>query len=149
MSIPRYISRAVVITAWLMFVVSFFLPWTNGWTGWQVSTSSIAIMFAQPLIIIAEPRVLLFLAFPFINLTMLAAPLFILTRDRPWVFSGLFLLFGFLPWAFPEDVTEYLLIGAYLWDASFFAMAACCILESFALWRDYQRLMRSLHERAT
>lgn len=96
MHIPRHLPAASVLTAWLLFVISFFLPATNvvevggtvpgtPLTGWQAFTSSVGVLAGQPLIIIAEPRTLLFLTFPFINLTMLFAPVAVLAWDDSWL----------------------------------------------------------------
>jgi hypothetical protein len=141
MNIPRHLSVTVVSAAWLMFIVSFFLPATNvvetggtapgtPLTGWQAFSSSLEVLAVQPLIIIAEPRTLLFLTFPFINLAMLLAPVVVLAWDDSWLLSGLFFLFGLLPWLFPKAVTGDLFVGFYLWDLSFFMMIFGCVLAS-------------------
>jgi hypothetical protein len=159
MRIPRRLSEVMVIAAWLMFIVSFFLPATNvlamsstppgtPLTGWQAFTSSLAVLAAQPLIIIAEPRTLLFLAFPFINLGMLVAPVVTLAWDDSWVVSGLFLLAGLLPWVFPKSVTGDLFVGFYLWDFSFFMMAMGCILVSVSRRQFYAGEIQRLREGA-
>jgi len=145
----RHLPKAIVISAWLMFVVSFFLPATNvlemggttpgtPLTGWQTFASSIEVLAVQPLIIIAEPRTLLFLTFPFINLAMLVAPLIILAWEDAWVLSGALVLCGLFPWIFPKDMTGQLFVGFYLWDASFFVMAAGSILASVR-WRQFYK----------
>jgi len=129
--------------AWLMFVVSFFLPATNvlemggtppgtTLTGWQAFTSSILVLAAQPLVVIAEPRVLLFLAFPFINLAMLFAPPIVMKWEDSWLLSGPLLLCGVMPWMLPKSVTGDLFVGFYLWDFAFFLMAIGCIAVSMS-----------------
>ena len=159
MRIPRYLPAAIAITAWLMFVISFFLPATNvvemggtapgtPLTGWQTFTSSLGVLAAQPLIIIAEPRTLLFLTFPFINLAMLFAPIVVLAWDDSWFLSGLFLLFGLLPWLLPKDVTDNLFVGFYLWDLSFFAMVAGCILVSISRKQIYDSAIQRVQNHA-
>ena len=143
MRIPRYFSAVIVSAAWLIFIVSFFLPATNvvaasgtppgtPLTGWQAFMSSLEVLAVQPLIIIVEPRTLLFLCFPFINLAMLLAPVVVLAWDDAWLLSGLFLLFGLLPWLFPKHVTGDLFVGFYLWDLSFFTMLVGCVLASIS-----------------
>jgi len=116
-------------------------------TGWQAFTSSIYVLVGQPLIIIAEPRTLLFLAFPFLNLAMLIAPV-VLAWDEAWLLSGLFLLLGLLPWVFPKTVTGDLFVGFYCWDCSFFAMCIACVLVSVSRRMFYAREIRRLRESA-
>jgi hypothetical protein len=115
-------------------------------TGWQAFTSSLEVLAVQPLIIIAEPRTLLFLAFPFINLAMLFAPVAVLAWDDSWLLSGLFFLFGILPWFFPKDVTGDLFVGFYLLDLSFFIMIAGCVLVSIGRKQIYDT---AIQKRAT
>lgn len=84
MRIPRHLPAVVVLAAWLMFIVSFFLPTTDvlsiggtepdtPLTGWQAFTLSLEMLGYPPAIftIIDQPRILLFLLFPFVNLAML------------------------------------------------------------------------------
>lgn len=141
MRMSHHLPAVIVWGAWLVFIVSFFLPATNvaemGGTspgtpliGWEAFTSSLKVLAAQPLVIIAEPRMLLFLAFPFINFAMLVAPFVVLAWDDSWLLSGLFLLMGLFPWVFPKSVTGDLFVGFYLWDLSFFAMSIGCVLVS-------------------
>jgi hypothetical protein len=143
MRFARLLQAVVVLTAWLTFIMSFFLPATNvvempdtapgtPLTGWQAFTGSLEILAAQPLIIIAEPRTLLFLAFPFVNLAMLLAPIVVLTWDRSWLLGWFFLLCGLFPWVFPKSITGDLFVGFYLWDLSFFAMMLGCVLASMS-----------------
>jgi hypothetical protein len=158
--IPRFLPVVVVITAWLMLVVSFFLPATDivemcktppgtPSTGWQAFTTSLAV-FGHPLtylLILKMPRMLLLLAFPFIKLTMLLAPLVALAWDEAWIPSGWFMLCGFVPWLLPKAIAGNLFAGFYFWDVSFFVMSAGCILASIACKQAYeteiQRLRRS------
>ena len=87
MRIPHHLPVAAVAVAWLMFIGSLFLSANNRLempgaspgtplTGWQAFAASLVVA-AHPLVILAEPRTLLFLflTFPFINLAMLLAPL--------------------------------------------------------------------------
>jgi hypothetical protein len=134
----------LIFAAWMMFFASFFLPATNvlanedTWpgtplTGWDAFVSPFLLIAAQPSIVIAEPRVLLFLAFPFINAAMIALPL-VAVRDpelAPWYGATLFAL-GIVPWLLPKILTGDLFVGFYLWNLSFFAMAAGCILVGAA-----------------
>lgn len=158
MRIPRHLPTVIVVLAWLMFSASFFLPATNvvqsggtapgtPLTGWQAFTSSLEILFVQPLAIIAEPRILLFLAFPFINLAMLISPVPVLAWDDSWILSGFLLPFGLLPWIFPKSVTGELFIGFYLWDASFFVMTVGSILVGIRRRQIYENSMQAFRER--
>jgi hypothetical protein len=136
----RQFPTAIVLVAWLMFIVSFFLPASNvlakaggmpgaPLTGWQTFVAS-QMMLAYPLtflLIHDQPRILLFLLFPFINLVMLLAPVVVLAWKDSWLISWIFLLFGLFPWIFPKDMTGDLFIGFYLWDLSFLLMMAGCI----------------------
>jgi hypothetical protein len=144
-----HLAKVVVLSAWLIFIVSFFLPTTNALempdtkpgtplTGWQAFILSQKILAIQPLTILAEPRTVLFLTFPFINLAMLFAPLAILMWEDAWILSGVFVPCGLFPWIFPKDVTGELFAGFYLWDASFFVMALGSLLASFR-WRRFYK----------
>ena len=159
MRIPRHLPTVIVLTAWLMFFVSFFLPATNvvaiggtergtPLTGWQALTTSLRVLAVQPLIVIMEPRTLLFLTFPFINLAMLVAPLMVLAWDDSWVLSGLFVVGGLLPWAFPKSVTGDLFVGFYLWDLSFMMMGLGSILVSISRTQNYEREIQRARKRA-
>jgi hypothetical protein len=155
MRIPRHLPVVVVTLAWLMFIVSFFLPATNRLemggtppgtplTGWQAFTSSLFVLGAQPLIVIAQPLTLLFLTFPFINLGMLLSPLVALSWERAALLSFLLVPCGALPWIFPKDVTGDFFIGFYVWDASFFVMSAGCILASIHRTQTYEHQIQTL-----
>jgi hypothetical protein len=155
MRIPRHLPAAIVTVAWLMFFISFFLPATNRLemggapphtplTGWQAFTSSLFVLGALPLIVLVEPLTLLFLAFPFINLAMLLSPLVALSWQRAAVLSFLLIPCGALPWVFPKDVTGDFFIGFYIWDASFFVMAAGCILASIQRSQAYDSQVQTL-----
>ena len=54
--------------------------------------------------------------------------------------SVLFLVFGILPWIFPKTVTGDLFLGFYLWDFSFFAMVAGCILAGVGRKQIYENV---------
>jgi hypothetical protein len=138
---PRYLPAFIVVVAWLAFVVSFALPATNvvgiagtppgtPATGWQAFIASLEALVCEPLLVIVEPRTLLFLAFPFINFAMLVAPWFVLSSDDGAAFGWAFLPVGFLPWVLPKSLTGELFIGFHVWDLSFFAMFAGSILMS-------------------
>jgi hypothetical protein len=143
--IPRHLPVVVVITAWLMFIVSFFLPVTDivemakappgtPLTGWQAFTASLTV-FGHPLtylLILKEPLLLLLLAFPLFNLLMLLAPLAAFAWEEAWMLSGWFMLCGFVPWLLPKAITGTLFVGFYVWDLSFFVMGAGCVLASIA-----------------
>ena len=132
---------AVILVAWLMFIVSFFLPATNvvalagtkprtPLTGWQSLATALEVVVVQPLIVLIEPSTVLFLAFPFINLAMLVAPLVALSREGSALLSLLLILSGALPWVLPKEITGDLFVGFYLWDASFLLMSAGCVLAN-------------------
>jgi hypothetical protein len=129
----------MVVAAWLAFVVSFALPATNvvgiageppgkPATGWQASIASLETLVCEPLLVIVEPRALLFLAFPVINFAMLVAPWFVLSPDDGAAFGWVFLPVGLLPWILPKNLTGELFLGFYVWDLSFFAMFVGAIL---------------------
>ncbi|MGO8925816.1 MAG: hypothetical protein ACLQU3_02810 [Limisphaerales bacterium] len=162
MRIPRHLPVVVVVTAWLMFIVSFFLPATDvvelggtapgtPLTGWQALTTSVD-SFGHPLtflFVLKEPRTLLLLAFPFINLIMLLAPLVVaLVWEEAWMVSGVFLLFCFVPWLLPKELTGNQFVGFFLWDLSFFLMGAGCILASIAWKQACEAQIQRLHESA-
>ena len=159
MRIPRHLPLAVVTLAWLMFIFSFFLPATDvlsiggtapdtPLTGWQAFTTSFEV-FGSPFILLIpqEPRLLLLLAFPPINLVMLLSPLLAaLVWERAWILSGLLLPFGIVPWLLPKDFTGNLFAGFYLWDSSFFLMGAGCILASIAWKQACETEIQRLHD---
>lgn len=132
MRIHPHLPTAIVATAWMMFLISFLLPTTNGHNGWGAFTTSILVMGAQPLIILAEPRVRLFLIFPFANLAMLLAPSLAFTWEWRPLLMLLLPVFGLIPWALPQELTGELFIGFYVWKFSFFLMAAGCLLSGLA-----------------
>jgi len=145
MRIPRHLPVIVVITAWIVFVVSFFLPTTDvlempgtppgtPLTGWQAFTTSFE-MIGYPLsilLIAKDPRILVLLTFPLINFVMLFSPLAALAWEEAWTLSGWFMLCGSVPWLLPKEIAGHLFVGFYLWDFSFFMMSAGCILASIA-----------------
>jgi hypothetical protein len=159
--IPRYLPVGVVTTAWLMFMMSFFLPATDivemdntppgtALTGWQAFTTSLAV-FGQPLtflLILKMPRMLLLLAFPFINLMMLLAPVAALAWEEAWILSGWFMLCGFVPWLLPKAIAGNLFAGFYFWDVSFFVMSAGCVLASIACKQAYETEIQRLRKSA-
>ena len=151
MRIPRHLPALIVMVSWLMFILAFFLPVTNVFgaggtgpgaplTGWQTFTSSLEILGYPPAIflLIEQPRLLVVLLFPFINLAMLLAPVVVLAWADSWLLSGLFLCSGLLPWALPRDATGNLFVGFYLWDMSFFMMTLGCILASTCRKQIYE-----------
>lgn len=131
-------------------MLSFFLPATNAFempttppgtplTGWQTCTSWLTFLAVEPLIIIAQPRSIVVLSFPVIDVAMLAAPFVVLAWDRAWLLSGCFFLFGFLPWLLPTGFLGDMFIGFYLWDVSFFVMGAGCVLAGISRRQAYDR----------
>jgi hypothetical protein len=128
-----------MLACWLLFFGSFFLPATNvvenagnppgtPLSGWDACYSSVMLLTAQPLIAIAEPRALLILTFPFINAAMIVIPLVAYSdSDRALRCGALLLPLGIVPWLLPKLLTKDVFIGFYVWNISFFAMAACCI----------------------
>ncbi len=131
------LAQTIVITAWLMFLVSFFLPVTNAleWhgtppgtplNGWQASFCAVNLA-TEPMILLFEPRMLMFLVVPILNITMLFAPLCIRAVDEETpILSVLFVVFGGLPWLIPKELTDDVFCGFYVWDAPFFLMATGC-----------------------
>jgi hypothetical protein len=143
--LPRKLLVTVpMLAAWIMFFASFFLPATNvvekGGTppgtpllGWDAFCRSLLLLPALPLVLIAEPRALLFLTFPFINAAMLVIPLVALRDPELAPLCGATLAPpGIVPWLLPKMLTGDLFIGFYLWNLSFFAMAVGCILFGLA-----------------
>jgi hypothetical protein len=111
--LPRLASLPIFF-AWLMFVASFFLPATNvverGGTppgtplsGWDAFCSSLMVLGAQPLVVIAEPRSLLFLTFPLLNLAMIFIPLIALSHPEHAPLIGVPLIpLGLIPLLLPR-----------------------------------------------
>lgn len=137
-------AALVVLTAWFIFLFSFFLPASNvvsgggaspgtPLTGWETFTSSILLLAGQPLVILAEPKALLFLTFPFINLLMLISPFVALgEHERAPLLALVLVPFGLLPMALPKILTGDVFIGFYAWVGSFFLMSAGCLLLGWA-----------------
>jgi len=147
------LAGGTIAAAYLLFVASMFLPATNilqragtpsgtPLSGRQ-ALSSIQVLGAQPLVFVVEPRALLLLAFPPLNLLMLLSPLFV-AFQRGWSFWLAFVLVpgGLLALALPESLTGDLFVGFYAWVGSLFLMSAGCIwLGLGSLWwpSDFQR----------
>lgn len=147
------LAGATIAAAYLLFVTSMFLPATNilqragtppgtPLSGWQ-ALSSIQVLGAQPLVFVAEPRALLLVTFPALNLLMLLSPLFVAIQ-RGWSFWLAFFLVpgGLLLLALPESLTGDLYVGIYAWIGSLFLMSAGCIwLGLGSLWwpSDFQQ----------
>ena len=154
MRIPRHLPAVVVVAAWLMFIGSFFLPATNvvalagtkpgtPLTGGQSLAAALEVIAVQPLLVLIEPSTLLFLAFPFINLAMLVAPLVAMSREGSALLSLLLILSGVLPWMLPKEITGDLFVGFYLWDASFLVMSAGCVLANIRRSQASQEEIRA------
>ena len=130
----RPVIILLIWIAWLMFGFSFFLPATNvlgTLSGWDAFIASFAVIGSQPLVVLAEPRVLICLAFPFCNMAMLLSPLFAypsVTRTKEFpVISIILIPSGILPWLLPKSITGELFSGFYLWNLSFFLMSVADI----------------------
>lgn len=144
MRILSWLPVGLILSAWSMFLVSFFLPATNTLvsanaesgsplTGWEAFYTSFLVLISTPFIVLIEPRTLLFLMFPIVNFVMALAPWIAASEDRA-VLLGLFLVpCGFLPWLLPRGITGDILIGFYLWNASYFLMAVGCILRRYSI----------------
>lgn len=127
---------AIIAIAWFAFLVSFFLPATDvvevggvapgtPLSGWQAFTASLLTFAAMfPWMMFAEPRCLLFLAFPLMNLLAFVAPMFALLAPEEAEYLGLVLIpLAAIPLLLPHVLTGNLLIGFYLWIGSFFGMS--------------------------
>jgi hypothetical protein len=140
--IDRSVSKAarmpwaIIAIAWFAFLASFFLPATDvvevggvapgtPLSGWQAFTASLltfATMF--PRMMLAEPRCLLFLAFPLMNLLAFAAPLFAMFAPEEAEYLGAVLIpLAAIPLLLPRVLTGNLFIGFYLWIGSFIGMS--------------------------
>ena len=136
----RPVTILLIWVAWLMFAFSFFLPATNvlerGGTppgtplrGWGAFIAGFVVIGSQPLVALAEPRVLICLAFPFCNMAMLLSPLFAYPHRRKGfpVISIVLIPSGILPWLLPKTITGELFSGFYQWNLSFFLMSVADI----------------------
>lgn len=132
------VGRCIIVLGWCIFVASFFLPATNvlqmpdsapgtpmtGWDAmWSIHVLGSPVVYLA--FLFAEPRAFVLLAFPFANLAALASPCFLSTADEigPYLAFG-FLLAGILPWFIPPLLLADRFIGYWLWQGSFFVMAA-------------------------
>lgn len=116
-----------------MFVASFFLPATNAletpgsapgtpMTGWETMCSVQVVV--HPFVLLAEPRVFLFLLFPILNLAALVSPRLVPAAEDIWPAAALaFLLVGSLAWFLPTTMLGERFVGYWLWHSSFFVMA--------------------------
>lgn len=135
------ITLGTILTAWLLFIVAFFLPATNVMqvagtspgtplTGWQAFRASLECLAASPLVWFAEPRSLLLLAFPIGNQLMLIAPwLVFANRGQLELLTLAFAFFAILPWFLSKGLTGDLYSGFLIWNAAFVLMSAGCILK--------------------
>lgn len=139
-SAPRIarVGRGIIVIGWCLFVASFFLPATNvlqmpgsapgtPMTGWDVMRS--LHVLGSPVVFLAflfaQPRAFVLLAFPFTNLAAFASPCFLSTSDEVGpILSYALLIAGILPWFIPPGMLGDRFIGYWLWQASFFVMAA-------------------------
>ncbi len=120
--------------AWVMFLASFFLPASDvlempgtppgtPMSGWQTMCS--LRVLGNPFALLAEPRALLLLVFPLANLAMLLSPLLLPAAENIWPSAALaFLLAAAFPYFLPADLLGNRFIGYWLWQGSFFIMAA-------------------------
>jgi hypothetical protein len=137
MRVPRQIPIIVASVAWLMFVVSQFLPTmtvggTEVLTGWEVSTAWLEC-FRDPLFFVVmfmKPGFLLLLIVPFIALAMLAGPLPVLVWDDAWVLGGVFISFSSLVYLLKIGSEALIGVGFYLWFLSILFMGVACFLRS-------------------
>jgi hypothetical protein len=124
----------IIIVGWLAFIASFFLPATNvverggappgtALVGWDAAVSSVQLVAAQPLVIFAEPKALLFLLFPLINLVALLSPLVALSNPTKAAWLAIVLVpVAAMPLTMPKPLVGDLFIGFYFWSGSFLVM---------------------------
>ena len=87
----------------------------------------------NPWMWIAEPRVFLFLIFPFANGLMLLSPMLAFMLREKSAALGFFLLpCAIVPWCMPQKLLGDLFVGFYCWNGSFFVMSIGCVLASLA-----------------
>ena len=96
-------------------------------TGWQ--TMCALQLFINPFvllgIVVAQPPAVMLLAFPFTNIAALVSPCFLSTADEIGSYLAFaFILAGILPWFIPPAMLGDRFIGYWLWQGSFFVMAA-------------------------
>ncbi len=132
---------------WVCFITSFFLPATNvlerGGTrpgtpmvGWDAAISSVTTIGAQPLILIAEPKSILFLLFPLVNLMMLLSPAWALGEPESAFWLAIVLLpIGICTVGMPATLIGDVFAGFYLWVGSFFVVSVGCIVLSLSTRR--------------
>jgi hypothetical protein len=135
---PRF-AFVPLMAAWSMFCLSFALPATNvverGGTppgtpllGWEACLTSLITILTQPLGVLVDPRALLFLAFPVMNVAMAGMPWFVLSHpEKTGSYAAALIPFGLATWMLSKSLTGDLLVGFYFWDLSAFVMAAGCI----------------------
>jgi hypothetical protein len=140
----RLIGALVVGTGWLVFVTSFFLPATNvverGGTppgtplvAWDAAISSVTLLAAQPLVLVAEPKAFLFLLFPLLNLSVLLSPAIALQApDKAAWMATVLVLAAMVPMTLPKSLIGDVFVGFYAWLGSFIIMAIGHILVSLA-----------------
>lgn len=135
--------------AWLLFLLSFFLPATDvvqrsgtppgtPLCGWQACIDPIHCLMLKPLILIAEPRLLLLLLYPILNLVMFVAPLLARSMDECAVFLAPVLIASpFSVWLLPDEFMGELFLGFYCWTLSFVLMGMGCLLRTGSLMPGY------------
>jgi hypothetical protein len=94
---------------------------------------------ALMLILGGESGVLWVLVFPLTNALMLVSPMFVLSsRANAWMMAPPLIVSGVIPWLLPSLLRTDVLIGYYVWDASFFLTAIGSLLltaaENRARW---------------
>jgi hypothetical protein len=138
------LSMLITVLGWALFVISFFLPATNvverGGTlagtpliGWDAAVTSLALIGAQPLILVIEPKSLIFLFVPLINLLVLVSPAIALRAPEGafWL-AVVFVPTGLLLLTMPKILEGEVFVGYYLWCISFFVVSAGCIAISLS-----------------
>jgi hypothetical protein len=130
-----------------MFLASFALPATPHATVWEFMIGVLPFIgwAAFMLIIGGGPGVLLWvLAIPLTNLLMLLTPTFIFSlRENAWMLAPLLIVSGIIPWLAPAELCGRVLVGYYVWDASFFLMAIGAFLLAAAETRARWALLTS------
>lgn len=138
-STGRFRSRIgllILAAGWLLFVASFALPATDvaelpgtppgtPLNGWQAMSSGVLSVFYFPLILVAEPRTLLLLLLPVLNLGIFVCPVLLMyadEEDAP-LFGTFMLICGVSISLLPWNLVGNLYYGFYCWTGSILVMA--------------------------
>lgn len=84
------------------------------------------------IILMANPAIHLFAAFPLMNLTMLFAPCVTFAGRWSAALALILVPSGLLPLWLPVAIRGDIFVGFFLWNISFFIMSAECILATAA-----------------